>query len=74
VVNAASGEARLAPGAIATVFGARLSSGEQQATRLLLPTQMGETFKAIALGRDYPETKAGASLAAFSVQDFRDRL
>ena len=40
VVNAASGEARLAPGAIATVFGARLSSGEQQATRLPLPTQM----------------------------------
>jgi hypothetical protein len=35
---------------------------------------MGETFKAIALGRDYPESGTGAPLSAFSVQDLRDRL
>lgn len=40
VVNAASGEPRLAPGAIASAFGMRLSAGEQQATRLPLPTRM----------------------------------
>jgi SAM-dependent MidA family methyltransferase len=45
-----------------------------EARQLLLPTQMGETFKAIALGRDYPESGTGAPLSAFSVQDLRDRL
>ena len=45
-----------------------------EARQLLLPTEMGETFKAIALGRDFPERNAGASLAAFRVQDLRDRL
>ena len=45
-----------------------------EARQLLLPAQMGETFKAIALGRDFPAGKDGAPLAAFSVQDLRDRL
>jgi SAM-dependent MidA family methyltransferase len=44
-----------------------------EARQLLLPTGMGETFKAMALGRSYP-AQEGASLAAFSVQDLRDRL
>jgi SAM-dependent MidA family methyltransferase len=45
-----------------------------EARQLLLPTQMGEIFKAIALGRDFPGLKDNAPLAAFSVQDLRDRL
>ena len=45
-----------------------------EARQLLLPTEMGETFKAIALGRDFPDGNDGAPLAAFSVQDLRDRL
>jgi SAM-dependent MidA family methyltransferase len=40
-----------------------------EAKQLLLPTQMGESFKVIALGRDYD-----APLAAFRVQDLRERL
>jgi SAM-dependent MidA family methyltransferase len=44
-----------------------------EARQLLLPTQMGEIFKAIALGRDFPQLKDDA-LAAFSVQDLRERL
>ncbi len=40
-----------------------------EARQLLLPTGMGETFKAMALGRGFE-----APLAAFSVQDLRDRL
>jgi SAM-dependent MidA family methyltransferase len=40
-----------------------------EARQLLLPTGMGETFKAMALGRGFD-----APLAAFSVQDLRDRL
>lgn len=42
-------------------------SGEAQ--RLLLPGQMGEAFKAIALGRGYEQ-----ALAGFSVRDLRDSL
>jgi SAM-dependent MidA family methyltransferase len=45
-----------------------------EARQLLLPTGMGETFKAIALARDFPDGNDGAPLAAFSVQDLRDRL
>ncbi|MEO8309392.1 MAG: SAM-dependent methyltransferase [Pseudomonadota bacterium] len=41
-----------------------------EARQLLLPNAMGETFKAMALGRGYPD----APLSAFSVQDLRDRL
>jgi SAM-dependent MidA family methyltransferase len=44
-----------------------------EARQLLLPTGMGETFKVMALGRGY-EAQDGAPLAAFSVQDLRDRL
>jgi SAM-dependent MidA family methyltransferase len=40
-----------------------------EARQLLMPTEMGETFKVIALGRDFD-----APLAAFSVQDLRSRL
>jgi SAM-dependent MidA family methyltransferase len=40
-----------------------------EARQLLLPTGMGETFKALALGRGFD-----APLRAFSVQDLRDRL
>jgi SAM-dependent MidA family methyltransferase len=42
-------------------------SGEAQ--RLLLPGQMGEAFKAIALGRGFH-----AALSGFSVRDLRDSL
>jgi SAM-dependent MidA family methyltransferase len=40
-----------------------------EARRLLMPEEMGEHFKAIALGRRFD-----APLAAFSVQDLRSRL
>jgi SAM-dependent MidA family methyltransferase len=40
-----------------------------EARQLLMPTEMGETFKCIALGRD-----CGATLGAFKHQDLRDRL
>jgi SAM-dependent MidA family methyltransferase len=40
-----------------------------EARQLLLPNEMGETFKCIALGRDWT-----APLAAFAHQDLRDRL
>ena len=40
-----------------------------EARQLLLPTGMGETFKAMALGRGFE-----VPLTAFSVQDLRDRL
>ena len=40
VVNAASFEARLAPGSIASVFAAKLASGEGAATALPLPTRI----------------------------------
>jgi SAM-dependent MidA family methyltransferase len=40
-----------------------------EARQLLMPTEMGETFKAIALGRDFD-----SPLTAFSVQDLRSRL
>jgi SAM-dependent MidA family methyltransferase len=40
-----------------------------EARQLLMPTEMGETFKAIALGRGYD-----ALLAAFTVRDLRARL
>src|SRR6185295_6585419 len=39
-----------------------------EARQLLMPTEMGETFKCIALGRDFD-----APLAAFAHQDLRDR-
>jgi SAM-dependent MidA family methyltransferase len=42
-------------------------SGEAQ--RLLLPGQMGEAFKAMALGRDYDR-----ALSGFSLRDLRDSL
>jgi SAM-dependent MidA family methyltransferase len=45
-----------------------------EARQLLLPAGMGETFKAMALGRDFPGPGSDASLRAFSVQDLRDRL
>jgi SAM-dependent MidA family methyltransferase len=40
-----------------------------EARQLLMPNEMGETFKCIALGRDW-----NAPLAAFAHQDLRDRL
>lgn len=40
-----------------------------EARRLLMPEEMGESFKAIALGRGF-----GAPLAAFALQDLRNRL
>jgi SAM-dependent MidA family methyltransferase len=40
-----------------------------EAQRLLLPGQMGEAFKVIALGRDYDRPLCG-----FSVRDLRDSL
>jgi SAM-dependent MidA family methyltransferase len=40
-----------------------------EARQLLMPTEMGETFKCIALGRNYD-----APLAAFEHQDLCDRL
>jgi SAM-dependent MidA family methyltransferase len=40
-----------------------------EARQLLMPTEMGETFKAIALGREF-----SAPLAAFTHQDLRGRL
>jgi SAM-dependent MidA family methyltransferase len=40
-----------------------------EARQLLMPTEMGEIFKCIALGRDF-----NAPLAAFVHQDLRDRL
>ncbi|KAB7627306.1 class I SAM-dependent methyltransferase [Alkalilimnicola sp. S0819] len=41
----------------------------QQAKRLLLPGDMGERFKVLALGRDYPD-----ALAGFSLHDQSERL
>ena len=43
IVNAASFEAAVAPGSIATLFGTSLSPGSQIASRLPLPTQMNAT-------------------------------
>ena len=40
-----------------------------EARRLLMPGEMGESFKAIALGRDYT-----APLTGFVLQDLRERL
>jgi SAM-dependent MidA family methyltransferase len=40
-----------------------------EARQLLMPTEMGETFKALALGRNFD-----APLSAFKVQDLRARL
>lgn len=40
-----------------------------EARQLLMPNEMGETFKCIALGREW-----NAPLAAFAYQDLRDRL
>jgi SAM-dependent MidA family methyltransferase len=40
-----------------------------EARRLLMPEEMGESFKAIALGRGFE-----ASLAGFALQDLRNRL
>jgi SAM-dependent MidA family methyltransferase len=40
-----------------------------EARRLMMPGEMGENFKAIALGRGFD-----APLAGFAVQDLRDRL
>jgi SAM-dependent MidA family methyltransferase len=40
-----------------------------EARQLLMPHEMGETFKCIALGRDW-----NSPLAAFAHQDLRDRL
>ena len=40
-----------------------------EARQLLMPTEMGETFKVMALGRDFD-----APLAAFQYQDLRSRL
>ena len=40
-----------------------------EARRLLMPDEMGENFKAIALGRDWAEPLGG-----FAFQDLRDRL
>jgi uncharacterized protein (TIGR03437 family) len=51
IVNAASFGAELAPGTLASVFGADLSLGEQVATRLPLPTQMNGVHVRVG-GRD----------------------
>jgi SAM-dependent MidA family methyltransferase len=40
-----------------------------EARQLAMPTEMGETFKAIALGRGFDDTPPG-----FSLQDLRERL
>lgn len=49
-----------------------------EARQLLLPTGMGETFKAIALGRDFAARngalRSSPPLSAFIHQDLRDRL
>ena len=47
IVNAASFEAAVAPGSLATLFGVNLSPGAQTAVRLPLPTQMNATFVVI---------------------------
>ena len=40
-----------------------------QVKKLTLPSEMGELFKVLALGKDFD-----ASLIGFSLQDRRDRL
>jgi SAM-dependent MidA family methyltransferase len=62
----ATGIERLVAGAVGVVEGARLAG---EARRLLMPGEMGEAFKAIALTRDYD-----AALSGFALQDLRHSL
>jgi SAM-dependent MidA family methyltransferase len=62
----ATGIERLVAGAVGVVEEARLAG---EARRLLMPGEMGEAFKAIALARDYD-----AGLSGFALQDLRHSL
>jgi SAM-dependent MidA family methyltransferase len=62
----ATGIESLVAGAVGVVEEARLAG---EARRLLMPGEMGEAFKAIALTRDY-----AAPLSGFALQDLRHSL
>ena len=62
----ATGIDRLVAAAVGTVDQARLAG---EARRLLMPGEMGESFKVMALTRDY-----GAGLSGFGLQDLRHSL
>ena len=62
----ATGIESLVAGAVGVVEAARLAG---EARRLLMPGEMGEAFKAIALTRDY-----AAALSGFALQDLRHSL
>jgi SAM-dependent MidA family methyltransferase len=62
----ATGIESLVAGAVGVVEAARLAG---EARRLLMPGEMGEAFKAIALTRDYD-----AALSGFALQDLRHSL
>jgi SAM-dependent MidA family methyltransferase len=62
----ATGIERLVAAAVGTVEQARLAG---EARRLLMPGEMGEAFKVMALTRDY-----GAGLSGFGLQDLRHSL
>jgi len=62
----ATGIERLVSEAVGTVEGVRLAG---EARRLLMPGEMGEAFKAIALTRDYD-----TALDGFTLQDLRHSL
>ena len=62
----ATGIESLVAGAVGVVEQARLAG---EARRLLMPGEMGEAFKAIALTRDYD-----AALSGFALQDLRHSL
>ncbi|MDB6009933.1 MAG: hypothetical protein JWL65_2183 [Gammaproteobacteria bacterium] len=62
----ATGIESLVAGAVGVVEEARLAG---EARRLLMPGEMGEAFKAIALTRDYD-----AALSGFALQDLRHSL
>jgi len=62
----ATGIETLVAGAVGVVEQARLAG---EARRLLMPGEMGEAFKAIALTRDYD-----AALSGFTLQDLRHSL
>ena len=62
----ATGIESLVAGAVGAVEQARLAG---EARRLLMPGEMGEAFKAIALTRDYD-----AALSGFALQDLRHSL
>jgi SAM-dependent MidA family methyltransferase len=62
----ATGIESLVAGAVGVVEAARLAG---EARRLLMPGEMGESFKAIALTRDYD-----AALSGFALQDLRHSL